>query len=136
MLGFEAVKSQILFDLIPTYTKLLHYSQSLADVQICTRVALSEIEHHVFPREPTAADFKMQDAYEKDKDEHKGDVFDFVREVAESCSEFIKDQIETEAELEKESKNLAEDKVGLQSLQSRPGRVKLGGDAGYQNLID
>jgi hypothetical protein len=56
--------------------------------------------------------------------------------VAEACSEFIKDQIETEAELEKESKNLAEDKVGLQSLQSRPGRVKLGGDAGYQNLID
>ena len=78
----------------------------------------------------------MQPSQEENQEERKGDAYDLVKDVAAACNEFIKDQIETEAELEKESTGLAEEKHALQLLQNRPGRVKLDGDIGYQNLID
>ena len=137
MLNPELIKSKILFDLIPTFTKSLHYSKTMPDVQICTRLALSEIDYHVFPKETTAAvDIQMQHAEDDKLNERKDVVFDLVRDVAAACNEFIKDQIDTEADLEKEARDLAEEKLALQVLINRPGRVKLGGDAGYQNLID
>ena len=55
----------------------------------------------------------MQPTSEDHLAERKGDIFDLVKDVTAACNEFIKDQIETEAELEKESTGLAEEKNAL-----------------------
>ncbi len=109
---FPVLHNNLLFNLVPTYTKNLHNCKDLADIIATTRVAFTEVMCAVFPDEIIITKSKQSDPQETKKAERKAD-FNLVAEVAIACQEFADDSKVFEMQCDEEVINLATSKASL-----------------------